>query len=125
MIGIIIKNCPLGSLTLVLSALSQPSLKLRHHHHHPPYRLFPAPIISTVKILLAQRSSHLDIFFTLSVQMFAHQKQWMSCYSVSCFEFFLLQGKKRRGAQRPPNGLYTPCFTLGCVVYVLCEKSMQ
>ena len=29
----------------------------------------------------------LRYFFTLSVQVFVHQKQWISCYSFSCFEF--------------------------------------
>ena len=70
----------------------------------------------------------LRYFFTLSVQVFVHQKQWISCYSFSCFEFSVPQGKKkkRRGCIQPPKyGLCTSVFTLGCVVYVLCEKSMQ
>lgn len=36
--------------------------------------------------------------------------------------FLFFRAKKRRGAQRPPNGLYTQCFTLGCVVYVFMWK---
>ena len=72
----------------------------------------------------------LRYFFTLSVQVFVHQKQWISCYRFSCFEFSVPWGKKkkkkkRRGCTQPPKyGLCTSVFTLGCVVYVLCGKSM-
>ena len=38
----------------------------------------------------------LRYFFTLSVQVFVHQKQWISCYSFSCFEFSVPPGKKKK-----------------------------
>lgn len=38
----------------------------------------------------------LRYFFTLSVQVFVHQKQRISCYSFSCFEFSVPPGKKKK-----------------------------
>ena len=65
----------------------------------------------------------LRYFFTLSVQVFVHQKQWISCYRFSCFEFSVPWGKKkkkRRDALSPPNMDSVPVFS--CLVYVLVKN---
>lgn len=92
----------------------------------PHHCLFPAPITSTVKILLAQRSSHLDFFFHLVSTNVCSSKTVDALLIVfHALNFLFFRAKKGGGTQHPPNGLYTQCFTLGCAVYVLCEKSMQ
>ena len=65
----------------------------------------------------------LRYFFTLSVQVFVHQKQWISCYRFSCLNFLFLgakKKKKRRDALSPPNTDSVPVFS--CLVYVLVKN---
>lgn len=110
MLGTIVKNYPWGSLTLEPSALSQPS-PARRPHTSPS-------LIPISDNLNCQKSSSSKIFtrryfFTLSVQVFVHQKQWISCNGFSCFEFSVPQGKKKGGdALSHPNMDSVPVFSL-------------
>ena len=111
-VGAVMKNYPSGSVTLQLSVWSQPSQGIKDSTTFHSF-------IPSSERLNCQKSSCLKIFtlkyfFTLSIQMFVHQEQCISCYSFSCFEFSLPWGKKKgagRGdTQHPKNGLYTQHF---------------
>lgn len=89
-----------------------PAISRKERLHTSPA---PPSFIPSSDNLNCQKSScsrifTLRYFFTLSVQMFVHQKQWVSCYHFSCFEFSIPQGKKRRWAQPPKNGLHIQRF---------------
>ena len=67
----------------------------------------------------------LRYFFTLSVQVFVHQKQWISCNGFSCFEFSVPQGKKKGGdALSHPNMDSVPVFSLQDVWFMCCVKNL-